>query len=449
VREARPGGWLIAKVSKKKTIRNVAIFAILVGSLYLLLPQLVDAEQTIALLSRADYLLLGLALLLEVAAILSYANLTRYILRVLDIRMRLIEVLSITLSSLAVSHLLSAGGVGGWVVTYNSLMKRKVPHGLIFVAIAAQQFFNYIVLWFVFAFALIYLVVARGQSLVTYAAAIVLIVLLLWLTGYGVYLYRHRARMRFRLGQIAALVNRIAHRSIIEETHIDGWLDNLFAGMRRLTTRKGAVRKTALFACGYWVFDLLCLWVCLLAFDYHLGIGYVIVSYIVAYAVGTLAPTPGGLGAIEGLLIALFVSFGVPSATAVTVVLVYRLINFWLPIIPGLIAYAAVRPGRTPATRTEIEQASEEECVRQQGAMAAEACEPMETPAGAAGPASSPRPRAGRRRTERPRAEHEHMSFAWLDTLRHHDGNGKNGKGSGSPAVPQDAQDDDSDARSL
>ena len=175
-----------------------------------------------------------------------------------------------------------------------------------------------------------------------------------------------------------------------------------------------------------------------------------IVSYIVAYAVGTLAPTPGGLGAIEGLLIALFVSFGVPSATAVTVVLVYRLINFWLPILPGLVAYAAVRPGRTPATRTEIEHASEEECVRRPGAMAAEACEPDDTGLTVAGErASPPRPRAGRRRKPRPRAEHEHMSFAWLDTLRRHNGNGKNGKNSGSSAVPHDAQDDDSDARSL
>ena len=67
---------------------------------------------------------------------------------------------------------------------------------------------------------------------------------------------------------------------------------------------------------------------------------------MIAYAVGTLAPTPGGLGAVEGLLIALFVSFGVPSATAVAVVLTYRLINFWLPIPPGFIAYVVVRPGR-------------------------------------------------------------------------------------------------------
>ena len=306
-----------------------------------------DTQETVRLLTQASYALLALAVALEIAALLGYANLTRYILKVLDIRMRLIEVLSVTLSSLAVSHVLSAGGVGGWVVTYNALRKRGVPHGLIFVAIAAQQFFNYAVLWAVFALALAYLVIERGQSVAAYGAALVLIALLLWLTGYGVYLYNHRSKMRRRVGQLARLANRVMRREVVQEKHVDGWLDNLFAGMRRMTTHRGAFRTTALAACAFWAFDMLCLWATFFAFDYRIGFSALVVGYAVAYSVGTLAPTPGGLGAVEGLLIAVYASFGVPSATAVAVVLTYRLINFWLPIPPGLVAYLVVRPGRT------------------------------------------------------------------------------------------------------
>ncbi len=96
------------------------------------------------------------------------------------------------------SHILSAGGVGGWVVTYNALMKHKVPHGIIFVAIAAQQFFNYVVLWFFFARG--HGVPDRhpgGDSIFGYLVGIVLIVFILWLTLYGVYLYNHPTRLRF------------------------------------------------------------------------------------------------------------------------------------------------------------------------------------------------------------------------------------------------------------
>ncbi len=346
----------------KKTIRHIIVFAVIVLVLYLLLPKLVDTEQTVALLTRASWVLLAAAIALEVMALLGYANLTRYILKVLDIHLRLREVLAITLSGLAVSHILSAGGVGGWVVTYNALRKHRVPHGLIFVAIAAQQFFNYIVLWFVFALALLWLVIARGESIAGYVVGIVLIGFILWLTSYGVYLYNHRARMRRRAQQVAHIVNRIWRRKVIQEDHIDGWLDNLFAGMRRMTSHRGAFRTTTALACAFWAFDLLCLYVTFWAFDYHIGFGYLAVGYVVAYAIGTLAPTPGGLGAVEGIMIALYVSFGVPSATAVAVVLVYRLINFWLPIPPGFIAYFVVRPGRRPIAEGEIEEAAAEAC---------------------------------------------------------------------------------------
>ena len=301
-------------------------------------------------------------MVLEVGALLGYANLTRYVLKVLDIPMRLREVAAITISSLAVSHILSAGGVGGWVVTYNALRKRRAPHGLIFVAIAAQQFFNYVVLWFFFALALVWLVVVRGESIAGYVVGIVLIGLILWLTLYGVYLYNHRSRMRRRAQQVAHVINRITRRETIQEDHIDGWLDNLFAGMRRMTSHRGALRTTTGLAVVFWALDLLCLWATFFAFGYRIGFGYLAVAYVVAYAIGTLAPTPGGLGAIEGIMIALFVSFGVPSATAVGVVLVYRLINFWLPIPPGFLAYVLVRPGRTPIHEGEIEEAAEEAC---------------------------------------------------------------------------------------
>lgn len=299
-------------------------------------------------MSHASYVAIGVAVALEVAALLAYANLTRFVLRVLDIRMRLREVLSITLGSLAVSHVLSAGGVGGWVVTYNALRKRGVPHGLIFVAVAAQQFFNYIVLWGFFAVALVYLVLGRGESPWEYAAGLVLIALLLWLTGYGVYLYNHRSRMRRRVSQLAHVVNLVTRREVVKEEHVDDWLDNLFAGMRRMTSHRGAFRRTLLYACGFWLFDFLCLYATFLAFGQQVPIAYVGVVYVVAYSIGTLAPTPGGLGAVEGLMMALFASFGVPSASAVAVVLVYRVINFWMPIPPGLIMYGAIRQAGTP-----------------------------------------------------------------------------------------------------
>lgn len=63
-------------------------------------------------------------------------------------------------------------------------------------------------------------------------------------------------------------------------------------------------------------------------------------AYLVAVAIATLAPTPGGLGALEAALIAGLTGFGLASGPAVAAVLSFRLLTFWLPILPGWFSLA-------------------------------------------------------------------------------------------------------------
>ena len=59
--------------------------------------------------------------------------------------------------------------------------------------------------------------------------------------------------------------------------------------------------------------------------------------------VANLIPLPGGVGAVDAGLIGTFVIFGCPAATVFAAVLVYRLIAFWLPIPPGIVAFFQLR----------------------------------------------------------------------------------------------------------
>ena len=58
-------------------------------------------------------------------------------------------------------------------------------------------------------------------------------------------------------------------------------------------------------------------------------------AYLVAAALGSAAPTPGGLGAVEGALLAALTGYGMASGPAVSAVLTFRLITYWLPMLPG------------------------------------------------------------------------------------------------------------------
>jgi len=65
--------------------------------------------------------------------------------------------------------------------------------------------------------------------------------------------------------------------------------------------------------------------------------------YLGGTAVAAASPTPGNLGAVEVTLSAGLVAIGVPSGAAVAAVLIYRLLTFWLPLLPGFLAFRYLR----------------------------------------------------------------------------------------------------------
>jgi glycosyltransferase 2 family protein len=85
----------------------------------------------------------------------------------------------------------------------------------------------------------------------------------------------------------------------------------------------------------------------LAAFDAHLALASTVAVYLAGSAVASVSPTPGGLGAMEAALVAGLTAVGAPTGPAVAGVLAFRLLTFWLPIVPGWLAYRALRANGT------------------------------------------------------------------------------------------------------
>ena len=81
------------------------------------------------------------------------------------------------------------------------------------------------------------------------------------------------------------------------------------------------------------------LYACVEAFGGSLSIAVVAVVYLAGATIGQAAPTPGGLGAVEAALAAGLTAAGLDAGLAVSSVLLYRLVTFWLPTVPGYWAF--------------------------------------------------------------------------------------------------------------
>jgi uncharacterized membrane protein YbhN (UPF0104 family) len=85
------------------------------------------------------------------------------------------------------------------------------------------------------------------------------------------------------------------------------------------------------------------LWFSVRAFDGPISILAAAVVYLTGAAIGSVAPTPGGLGAVEVALSTGLAAVGVPGTAAVSAVLLFRLATFWLPVPLGWVALRWLR----------------------------------------------------------------------------------------------------------
>ena len=106
----------------------------------------------------------------------------------------------------------------------------------------------------------------------------------------------------------------------------------------------------------YWAGDIACLWAALqLVGGRQITISALILAYSGGYVLSRRSLPAGGAGVVEiGLTLAL-VGMGAPFAPALVAVLIYRLFNFWLPIVPALMLIPTIRELRDRFQHAEQE----------------------------------------------------------------------------------------------
>jgi len=110
-------------------------------------------------------------------------------------------------------------------------------------------------------------------------------------------------------------------------------VDRLFDAFHVLKTR-GWKAPAAAAAMGV-LFDMGAMFWLFVAAGNQLTPGKVLSGYALPLLIGKVAVIPGGIGVVEGTMILLYRGFGVATATAVLVVLAYRVIAFWMPNLLG------------------------------------------------------------------------------------------------------------------
>jgi uncharacterized protein (TIRG00374 family) len=145
---------------------------------------------------------------------------------------------------------------------------------------------------------------------------------------------RARAVANRALAYLIRLAGRVLRRPVIDPAALDEFLNRL-ASISLTWPRYVEVFGLAAFN---WLADCACLACAIRATGEPIPWRGLVLAYGAGAAAGSTGVTPGGFGLVELALTAALVAAGLTTGRALTAVLAYRLINFWLILLAGGIA---------------------------------------------------------------------------------------------------------------
>jgi len=324
-------------INRRNLIALAGFLLASLAALYFLAPQLAGLDDTWARIEdgRPEWTIA--ALLLTFGMFGGYVAMFRGVfVRAGSSRLGWRASYQITMAGLAASRLFAAGGAGGlvltaWALRRSGMRKRTVADKTI--AFLVLTYLPYAVAVVVCGFGL-HWGVFRGDDpfTLTFVPAVVGVVLLAIAFAIAFIPTDLQRRMRpFGKGRVARLTQQLAEAPAATSAGVRDALEHL-------RSRDPALLGAVLF----WAFQIAVLWAAFHAFGNAPPVAVLTQAFFVGM-LGNLLPMPGGVGGVEGGMIGSFAAFGVDSGLAVVAVLVYRAFTFWLPLVPGVIAYFRLR----------------------------------------------------------------------------------------------------------
>jgi uncharacterized protein (TIRG00374 family) len=336
IAEAEPSFF----ADRKRLIQTLVAVVLLTVAIYVLIPRLFDLQDAIAKIGDGDPVWIAIGLVCCVAMFAAYVALFRGVVGERVIHLEWGESYQITLAGLAATRLFSAGGAGGILLTYWALRKAGMERRQSVCRMVAFL----VMLYSVYLAALVVFGVLLRTGVLSGEAPLS-----------GTVIPAALAAVAIVVGLLLALLPDDIERRI--EGHTSGRFGRIAKRLATAPATFAQGTRTAMAfvrhpsagamalggAIGFWAANIAILWASFHAFDVSVPLGVVIQGFFLGMVANLFPFAPGGVGAVDAGMIGAFVLFGLPSTEVFAAVLTYRVIAFWLPIPPGIIAFFQLR----------------------------------------------------------------------------------------------------------
>jgi uncharacterized protein (TIRG00374 family) len=315
-----------------QALRYLIPLIVLGLAVHLVIPQITSLEHSIQVIRQMALWAVALAVLAQAASYLGSGYLLKAIAQLSESPLSIVKATLIVLAAASLG-MVAGGMVGSAAMTYRWMQKERVKPEAAGLAGTIPGVFNDSILVLISLVGLIHLLIVHQLTRLQVLSYILILLILGALVGELVWGFRHRPEVTKLAHRIGARWSRSRHRSYLPEK-TDNWLAGLFDAWNLLV--KGGWRGPFFGAALNVAFDMLTLYFLFIAAGYHVNLGVLLTGYGLPLLLGKMAfIVPGGVGVIESTMVGLYTGLGVPIPVTVVVVLAYRILSFWIPLLLG------------------------------------------------------------------------------------------------------------------
>ena len=325
-------------VSRRQLASFVAFMLSALAFLYFVLPKLAGIGTTVHRIERGDAWWIALGVVFEILSFAGYVVVFRAVFVHPAGRIGWRESYVVTMAGLVATRLFAAAGAGGVALTAWALRRSGMEPRLVACRMVAFM----VLLYVIYAGSLLLDGVGLGTGLFpggeSFAITIVPAI-------FGGVMFAIVGAMALLPDDVERRLGRLASRWGRDSRVVAAVVAAPGLAASGVRTAVALIRTRdprLLGALAWWGFDICVLWAMFHAFGSPPPFTVIGMAYFVG-TLGNLLPLPGGLGGVEGGMIGAFAAFGVEFNLAVLAVLAYRGISFWLPTLPGAVAYLQLR----------------------------------------------------------------------------------------------------------
>jgi putative heme transporter len=325
----------------RRLVQTIVVVLVLLGAIYFLFPKLVGLGDALSRLDQAEPAWIAAAIGFNVLAFATYIALFKAVVGGDALRLKWIETYEINMAGVAATLIFSAGGAGGVALTYWALRKagmRRRDVARRMIAFVSLHYAFYPIAIILFGI-LLRTGVLNGKSsveLTIIPAAVAGLALLI-----GILVTLIPPDMDRRLAHFA---HTERSRHFLEAAaKVPATLGEGFRFALGLFAHPSRGGLAVIGAAGYWAASIGVLWASFHAFGVNVPLGVVVQGYFLGMVANLIPLAPAGVGAVDAGMIGAFVLFGIPQETVFPAILVFRLVSFWMPIPPGVLAFLQLR----------------------------------------------------------------------------------------------------------